>query len=61
MSRRTTETQGGQVTAVCRTITFPEDVSDRLTKQAEAEDRPLSRIVTAAVRVYLDSRETANA
>jgi predicted transcriptional regulator len=45
------------VSAVCRTITFPEDVSDRLTKQAEAEDRPISRIVTAAVRVYLNERE----
>jgi predicted transcriptional regulator len=45
--------------SIKRTVMLPEEVSDRLTKQAEAEDRPVSRIVTAAVRAYLDSRDDA--
>jgi hypothetical protein len=31
---------------VQRTIMLPKDVNDRPTKQAETEDRPMSRIVS---------------
>jgi predicted transcriptional regulator len=43
--------------SVQRTIMLPESVSDRLTQRAEVEDRPVSRIVSQAVRAYLDERE----
>jgi predicted transcriptional regulator len=45
------------VTAVSKTTVLQEELSDRLTQRAELEDRPVSRIVSQAVLVYLAKRE----
>jgi hypothetical protein len=54
-------TTGGKVATTRKTMTLPEDVADRLTEQARIEDRPMARIVAAALREYFESHARARA
>ena len=46
----------GSMATVSRTFCLPEDVSRALDERGKAEDRPLSRIVAAALRAYIAAR-----
>ena len=54
------EDEARQVTEYKYVVRLPDDLREALHERAASEDRPISRIIRAALRFYLD-KDTATA